>query len=605
MVAVDDAHGADVSSLRFLAYLGARCAELGVLVALTAREGEPSPAREVIATLRYEPGALLLSPESLSQDAVASLVRSALGEDADATFCSACAQASGGNPFLLHELITELQAERVEPGRASAARVEKVRPESVSHAVVARLVRLGADATGLARAVAVLENASLRQAAALAGIDQERAGIAADALIAAQILTATAPLRFIHPLLRHAVYEGILPATRADSHRRAGLLLAAEGVRSTLAAAHLLRSDPADDPAVVAALREAAREALADGAPASAVLLLRRALSEPPPDGLRGTVLGELGDAEALARDPAAVEHLGEALERTDDPPARVRLASQLGSLLVWAGQPLEGYSVVADAIDSLPPEASPALRAVLETVRVAIASVDRHLVAQVAPRLPALHELALAAGPAGNALLIFEGCWRAQSGPYPGGWRELIDRGLDGGRFVAAHTAGSPIVSYAAAVLVLADEVPRAESLIAGISADARARGSIDAHLTSLTWSSLLALRRGDLARAQADARTSLELATRHEVLWTKIWSTAFLVGALLERGELDEAEEGAVAEPARGGPWKRGGATTEVGADRLGGHEQRLGDLAVGEAAGGHLGDATLRGRQRFRSG
>jgi AAA ATPase domain len=60
--------------------------------------------------------------------------------------------------------------------------------------------------------------------------------------------TALLPLRFIHPLLRRAVYEGILPATRADSHRRAGLLLAAEGVHSTLAAAHLLRSDPADDP---------------------------------------------------------------------------------------------------------------------------------------------------------------------------------------------------------------------------------------------------------------------------------------------------------------------------------------------------------------------
>ena len=259
---------------------------------------------------------------------------------------------------------------------------------------------------------------------------------------------------------------------------------------------------------------------------------------------LRGAVLGELGEAEALARDPAAAAHLREALELSDDPFIRARIAAQLGSLLVWVGQPLEGYALLAHTIDALPDDADPALRATLETVRVATASVDRRLVGEVAPRLPSLHELAEAAGPAGNALLIFEACWRAQSGPYAGDWRELVDRGLDGGRFVARQTASSPIVGYATAVLVLADEIERAEALIADIRADARARGSIEAHLAALTWGSLLALRRGDLPQAESDARTTLELANRHEVLWTRIWSTAFLVHALVERGELEEAD-------------------------------------------------------------
>jgi DNA-binding CsgD family transcriptional regulator len=543
MIAVDDAHWSDASSLRFLAYLSARCEELGVLVVLTAREGEPSTS-EVLGTLRNEPGAILVTPNSLSDAAAAKLVRSALGENADSEFCSACALASAGNPFLLRELIRVLDAEHVEPVAANAARVQGVRPDAVSHAVVARLARLGADASLLARSVAVLESASLRQAAALAGIDQERARVAADRLISAEILAAEGPLTFVHPLLRRAVYEGILPATRADSHRRAGLLLAEEGPRSTLAGAHLLRSEPADDPAVVAALRDAAREALADGAPPSAVRLLRRALDEPPPGELRGAVLGELGEAEALARDPAAAGHLREALELTDDPFIRARIAAQLGSLLVWVGQPLEGYALLAHTLDELPEDADPALRATLETVRVATASVDRRLVGEVVPRMPSLHELAEAAGPAGNALLIFEACWRAQSGPYDGDWRELVDRGLDSGRFVARQTASSPIVGYATAVLVLADETERAEALIADIRADARARGSIEAHLAALTWGSLLALRRGDLPQAESDARTTLELADRHEVLWTRIWSTAFLVQALVERGELEEAD-------------------------------------------------------------
>jgi DNA-binding CsgD family transcriptional regulator len=545
MIAVDDAHWADASSLRFLAYLSARCEELGVMVALTARDGEPGATGEVLAAMRNEPRAVTVTPDSLSDDAVATLVRSALGDQADPGFCSACAQASAGNPFLLRELVSVLEAERVEPIAANAARVQGVRPEAVSHAVVARLARLGGDASVLARSVAVLESASLRQAAALAEIDQERARLAADRLISAQILAASGPLSFVHPLLRRAVYEGILPATRADSHRRAGLLLAVEGPRSALAGMHLLRSEPADDPEVVHALRDAAREALADGAPPSAVRLLRRALDEPPVPEQRGAVLGELGEAEALARDPAAAQHLREALELSDDPFTRARIAGQLGSLLVWVGQPLEGHALLAHTIDGLPPDAPAALRAMLETVRIATASVDRRLVGEVAPRLPALHELALAAGPAGNALLIFEGCWRAQSGPYSGGWRELVDRGLDGGRFVAQQTAGSPIVGYATAVLVLADEVERAEELIADIRADARARGSIEAHLAALTWGSLLALRRGDLPQAESDARTTLELANRHEVVWTRIWSTAFLVNTLLERGELDEADQ------------------------------------------------------------
>jgi DNA-binding CsgD family transcriptional regulator len=409
---------------------------------------------------------------------------------------------------------------------------------------VARLTRLGRDASNLARAVAILERASLREAAMLADLEYERAREAADRLMASQILAPATPLAFIHPLLRRAIYEGIPPAARADGHRRAGLLLASEGIRPTRAGAHLLRSEPAADPTVVAVLRDAAREALADGAPHTAARLLGRALSEPPPSELRGAVLAELGQAEARARDPEAVEHLTKALDLSRDPATRVRLAGELGNLLVWVGRPLQGHAIVTSTIEDLDDDADPALRAALEMVRAAAASVERTLVGEVEPRLPELRELAVAAGPQGRALLIFEGAWRAQSGPYDDSWRELFDRGLDGGRFLAEQTAGSPIVPLAAAVLTLADEVDRAENLLAGIRADAHARGSIDAHLTALTWGSLLALRQGELRHAESDARTALELAERHEVVWTKVWSTAFLVQTLIERGAIEEAD-------------------------------------------------------------
>jgi DNA-binding CsgD family transcriptional regulator len=541
---VDDCHWVDPPSLRFLNYVSARCRELGVLVVVTIRHGEPSIVQELLVALRADPGAILIEPTSLSPDAVATLVRSALGPHADADFCAACARASAGNPFLIRELIAELETERVEPVAASAGRVESVRPESVSRAVLARLHRLGADSRNLARSVAVLENASLRQAATLAGIPGTRALRAADRLISAQILASSSTLAFVHPLLQRAVYERIPAAALADGHRRAGLMLAAEGARSTLVGAHLLRGEPAGDPAVVVLLREAARAALADGTPGTAVRLLRRTLREPPGNEARGPVLGELGEAEALARDPAATGHLREALELVRAPAIRVRLARILSEMLVWDGRPIEAHAVLVEMIEQLGPTAAPPLRAVLETLRSVTASIDRRLVAGIEPRLPLLRELTVAAGPVGRGLTVFDACWQASRGPYLGDWRTLMDAGLDRGRLVIEEATGPLMARYATFALVFADDVGRAQQLIADVRADTVSRGSIDAELSSLTWGALLALRLGELAQAEADARAALELAVRRHVVWAKIWSATFLAEALLERSATAEAD-------------------------------------------------------------
>ncbi|HEV3388040.1 MAG TPA: AAA family ATPase [Solirubrobacteraceae bacterium] len=541
---VDDCHWADQPSLRFLAYASARCDELGVLVIVTVRDGEPSTVKELLVALRAHQHAILIEPTSLSAGAVAQLVRSGLGAHADADFCAACARASAGNPFLVRELIAELENEHVEPVAASASRVESVRPESVSRAVVARLNRLGADSRNLARSVAVLENATLRQAATLAGIPLARAMRAADRLISAQILAQAASLVFVHPVLQRTVYERIPAAALADGHRRAGLLLAGEGARSTRVGAHLLRGEPAGDPAVVVLLREAARAALADGAPQTAVRLLRRTLSEPPANDARGVVLAELGEAEALARDPAAGDHLREALELVVAPAIRVRLARVRSELLVWDGRPVEAHSVLVAMIEELGPAAAPQLRAQLEALRALTASLDRRLVAEVEPRLPALRELAVAAGPAGRSLLVFDACWQATRGVGPGDWREQLDAGLDRGRLVTEEPTGPQMARYAISTLVFVDEVRRARELIDELHADTLSRGSIDAHLSSLTWGALLALRCGELSRAEADAQAALELGNRHRVLWARVWPAAFLARAMLERGAAEAAD-------------------------------------------------------------
>lgn len=543
MIALDDAHYADAPSLQFIAYLGARCPELPVLIALTARSGEPSEVDALLAAIRADSETTLVEPATLSEAAVSALVRLRLGADAAPGFCAACGRVSAGNPFLLGELLAELDAEHVDPSARNVGHVDRVSPAAVSRAVLARLARLGADAAALARAAAILEKAPLQQIADLAELTADRARTAADALLAAQILTA-APLAFVHPLLRRAVYEQIPPAARADSHRRAALLLAQSGAPSTVVGAHLLRASPSGQAAVVGLLRRAAGDALAGGDPQTAAGLLRRALSEPPAADQRAAVLAELGGAEALAREPTAAEHLEEALELTIDPAARVRIACTLGDLLVWVrGDSLRAHAMLTRTLAELGDAAPPQLRAPLETVRSATASIDVRLVGEIEPRLDELHALARAAGPIGRELKIFEACWQAQRGPYDGPWRDLLDEGLDEGAFIAEHTSASPMIGYASIVLVLADELDRADALLADVRAEARARGSIHAHLVALAWGSFLALRRGELRSAAGDARAALELARGLGAMWAVTWMVACLAEALYGRGELEEA--------------------------------------------------------------
>ena len=447
-----------------------------------------------------------------------------------------------GQPVLVRELIAELETASIEPVAANIPRVESVRPESVSRAVVARLNRLGTDSRNLARAVAVLESASVRQASNLCGLGGARALRAADRLISAQILARTSTLSFVHPLLQLAVYERIPAAARADGHRRAGLLLAAEGTRSTRVGAHLMRGEPAGDHAVVALLRDAAREALTDGAPHTAIRFLRRALREPPDAELRGAVLGELGEAEALARDPSATEHLREALTLVGDPAMRVRLACALSEALTWDGRLSDAHAAAVRILEDLSPDVPLSLRAVLETLRTAAASVDGRLVAEVEPRLPALRDLAREAGAAGRGLLVLDACWQALRGPYSGDWRALLDAGLDGGRLVTDGLSGPQMARYATAALVFTDEFGRAREQIASVGADTVSRGSVNGYLSGRTWDALLRLRSGQVTQAEAEARDAIAFALRHRVSWAHVWLAGILAAALLERGALTQ---------------------------------------------------------------
>ncbi len=376
---VDDLHWADRASLRLLEYLTRRLEELPVLVVATMRPNEPGAEADLLLALETAVAAEVVRPRALDAAAAAELLEGALEAAPDAAFISAVLEATGGNPLLLRTLAAQAADSGLAGNPEDAAEVTRLAAVELGVVVRRRLHSLGADAVALAHAAAVLgEPARLDDLSAVAELDRERGQAAADRLVAAELLEAPA-WRFVHPIVRDAVADALAPGQRAGLHTRAAQQLRATGAPTGRIAVHLLASEPAGDPSVVADLRAAAHAAAAEGAPEAGVVHLRRALDEPPPPEERAHLLLELGELEARAGDPAAAERLGAALDAglTGDDAARARSA-RAGLALLAQPEPAtaELERALADARD-------PALRLrieafLLESLGLSIAGVPR-----------------------------------------------------------------------------------------------------------------------------------------------------------------------------------------------------------------------------------
>src|SRR4051812_21604537 len=350
LVVVDDAHWADQASLRFLTFLLPRLEDLAVLLVVAARPGEGDAA---VARLATDATARLIRLGTLSEPAVAELVREAIGADASQEYCAACAQATGGNPFLLHELLVQLAADGDAGTPEEAAHVREVVPATISRAVLVRLARAPDPARRLAHALAVLgDGAELRLAAELARLPLDDAARAADVLVAAGVLDAGRPLRFAHPLIRTAIDVDMPDGARAAHHAAAAALLRVEGAEPERIAVHLVATEPSGDHALVAPLRDAARRALERAAPESAVTYVHRALRERPDAAARDELVPLLVSATLRASDRTGFEGLGfDLVAGVLAEPARwTSVAGELALCLYGDRRRDEGSQLLADA---------------------------------------------------------------------------------------------------------------------------------------------------------------------------------------------------------------------------------------------------------------
>jgi len=373
---VDDLHWADLSSLRFLEFLGRRLQGLPLLVVGATRVGEPGADADLLAAIAGGPAARVLRPAPLTADGAGALLADALGAAPEPTFTAASVEATGGNPLLLREL-ARAAAERGLGGSVQeVARLGELGSPDLAAAVERRLAALGPDAVAVARAAAILgERATRDDLAALARLEPAAATAAADRLARAGVLEPGG-WTFVHPLVREAAQASVPPGERADLHGRAAARLQARGARLEEIAAHLLASEPGDSPRTVAALREAAAAAAAEGAPDTAVAYLRRALQERPGAAERPGLLLELGELEVLTGAPEGLARLGEAIEAGLDDDALARARAARARVLVFVDLP----AAVADLEAAVAVARDPRLRLQLEATLLDATAYDASL---------------------------------------------------------------------------------------------------------------------------------------------------------------------------------------------------------------------------------
>ncbi len=351
LLAVDDLHWADAPSQRFLAYLARRLEGSSVALVVALRPATPGEDRTLAASLLEDERAIALRPAPLNLAAVSAMAAARLGAPVDPAFATACHHATGGNALLVRELMRALEGRGAAPDAAAAHVVPTMGPARLARAVLRRIDSLPAGATPLTQAVAVLgDRAPLDLTARLAGLDTATAMHAAAALAAADVLADDVPLSFCHPVVRQAVVDAMPAVSRAFAHGQAARLLSERHATPAAVAAHLLVAAPAADAWVVERLREAAREARAQGSPELASTHLARARAEPPPASARAAVLSELGSAQLAAGRPEGARHLEAAIALVDDPRGRARLALELAEWFVPMFRWAEAAAIVGRA---------------------------------------------------------------------------------------------------------------------------------------------------------------------------------------------------------------------------------------------------------------
>ena len=381
VILLDDLHWADPGSLDLLRVLGRHLADRPILVLATYRTDELSarhPLAALLPVLVREAAAARLDLRPLGEEAVRDLVRGRYRlADADATRLLAYLQQHAeGNPFYLGELLRALEEEdvfrRQAAGWALGDLARARLPTLLRQVIDGRVARLGGEARRLLTVAAVIgQEVALDVWQAVAEVAEDDLLDVVERAATAHLLEATTEgtgVRFVHALIREALYEGLLPPRRRAWHKRVGEALMVTPGKDPNALAHHFRQ--AGDPRAFAWLVRAGLRAYQAAAWLTAVERFLAASALPDETGARVRARGWLlfGSARLLifSDNARALRLLDEAEPlalAADDQPLAIHIRHGRGNLLALRGEIRRGVAMMERetiALEALPGERLP-----------------------------------------------------------------------------------------------------------------------------------------------------------------------------------------------------------------------------------------------------
>ncbi|MFI1929002.1 MULTISPECIES: BREX system ATP-binding domain-containing protein [unclassified Streptomyces] len=518
LLTVDCVQHADSRSLLWLGFLGRRLDNLPVVLLATKRCGEPALDQhllvEIMEGVRPDRHIHL---HDLSPSAALDLAVTLRGQDHGSV--AALVADTGGNPYLLTE---QLRTASTHPSdrRPAEPSGEGLRPGAVRERILCLLRRLGPHGLAIARAASILRTPLEPSIlAALCGVPTEDACHTLTRLTESGLLCAER-MTFRHPVLAGLLYEDIPCAERGELHRLAACFMRRHGASCEDIAAHLLHSHRLDEPWMVRLLLDVA-QGMVGRDPSGARRLIDRAV-------LHGVPEEHAAHAEALriqtltALDlPASARALTAHAAGACGPVERFREALRLSDIHLRLDDPACARQALEQALRaSGTPDPATAARLRERFTRIRIHEGTYRHGDGVEDRLERVLLLRTATGDSAAAV------------------RRIADRILT----VPRTPYGSTTWYHALLAQLWAGDVDEAgrhmDTEVRLAHAEGTATRIVDAHAVR----GLVQLHRGQLAEAEHDARTALELLTsiHADKYHVGALTRSVLIDVALERGDI-----------------------------------------------------------------
>ncbi|MDX1658227.1 MAG: BTAD domain-containing putative transcriptional regulator [Nitriliruptorales bacterium] len=215
LLAVEDIHWADRSTLDLLVYLARNLSVERLVLVATFRTDElhrRHPLRRPLAELTRLPQVERLDLAPFGRQAVADQLERILGDEPDEGLVDRITERSGGNPFYVEELLAA-------GGAAGPPGADDLPP--ALHDVVADRVEQLSDDTREVVAVAAVagERVEHRLLDAVDRVGSGLVGALREAVEHHVLVPEGEGYRFRHALVREVIYDDLLPGERSSLHR--------------------------------------------------------------------------------------------------------------------------------------------------------------------------------------------------------------------------------------------------------------------------------------------------------------------------------------------------------------------------------------------------